>query len=122
MRILIVSLLLLLAAAANSQTVPEAVQEAMQCMESIDQEAMEQLAAEGEMMADKIKALCKQGDEDGAKKIGVSYALEMMQHEVLLELQRCGEMMKQAVPSMEMPEMPDAETIKAEAESICDNL
>lgn len=122
MRILLFILLISLTATVNSQGMPEGMQEAIQCMESLDQEAMEQLATEGEAMADEIEALCKQGDEAAARKLGIEYALEIKDHELIVKLQECGELMQKAMPGMEMPEMPGVDTIKAEAGNICDDF
>ncbi len=122
MRILFVIFLISLAAPANSQGMPEGMQEALQCMESLDQQAMEQMATEGKAMAAEIEALCKQGDEAAARKLGIEFALEIKDHELITKLQECGALMKKAMPGIEIPEMPGIDTIKAEAENICDDF
>ena len=122
MRILLLSLLLTLTTSVNSQGMPAGLQEALDCMESLDQEAMEQLAEKGKDIEKEIKAICESGDEEAARKVGIKYALEMKDNEVVLKLMECGEIMEKAMPGMEMPEMPGIDEITAEAENICDSL
>ena len=42
--------------------------------------------------------------------------------EVIEELKRCNELMREAMPSMPIPELPSAEMYENEAGSICDNI
>ena len=122
MRILLLSLLLALTTSLSSQDLPAGLQEALDCMESLDQKAMEQLAEKGKAIEKEIKAICESGDEEAARKAGIKYALEMKENAVVLKLMECGEIMKKAMPDMEMPAMPGIDEITAEAENICDNL
>jgi len=105
-----------------SAQMPAGMQEAISCMESIDQSALEALGEEGEKFADDIKAMCKEGDESGARKAALGYMKEMENKEVLKQLKKCTEMMQKVMPGMAMPEMPTAEMYAEEEGDVCDNI
>lgn len=121
MRFTILILLLGFSSFATAQ-MPAGMQEAISCMESIDQAALEALGEESEKFADDIKAMCKKGDESAARKAAMGYMQEMEKKEVLKQLQKCSEMMQKVMPGMAMPEMPSAEMFDEEEGNICDNL
>jgi len=66
MRIFILALLIGFSSFALAQ-MPAGMQEAIDCMESLDQQALEDLGTQGEKLSDDVNALCKKGDESGAR-------------------------------------------------------
>ena len=91
-------------------------------MESLDQQALEDLGRQGEKVAEEVKALCKKGDESGARDVAMSYVEAMADNEAIEELTRCSKLMRKAMPGMPIPEIPSAEMYEEEAGSICDNI
>ncbi|MBE9548039.1 MAG: hypothetical protein IMF09_01435 [Proteobacteria bacterium] len=121
MRFIVLACLLGLSSLVSAQ-MPAGMQEAISCMESIDQAALEALGEDGEKFADDIKAMCKKGDESGARKAALKYMKEMESNESLMQLKKCSEMMQKVMPGMVMPEMPTAEMYAEEEGNICDNI
>lgn len=121
MRILMVACLMLFSSFAVAQ-MPAGMQEAVDCMQSVDQEAIEDLGRQGEKVSEEVKALCKQGDESGARDVALSYIGAMADNEAVEEVKRCSELMRKVMPDMPIPEIPSAEMYAEEAGSICDNI
>ena len=89
---------------------------------SISSSGLESMGREGERVSNEIKALCNKGDESGAREVAMDYVKLMTDNETIEEMKRCSELMRKAMPSMELPEMPSAETYAKEADNICDNI
>jgi len=121
MRIIIFALLIGFSSLAFAQ-MPPGMQEAIDCMESIDQQALEDMGKQGEKLSEEIKALCKKGDESGAKDMAMDYMKEMEGNEAIAQLKKCSEMMQKVMPGMAMPEIPTADMYAEEAGSICDDI
>lgn len=120
MRFTILVCLLVLSTYTSAQ-MPAGMQEAIACMESVDQAALEVLGTEAEQFAGDIQAMCKQGNESGARKAALKYMKKMENNEPLLQLKKCSEMMQEIMPGMTIPEMPTAE-MYAEEGDVCDNM
>ena len=101
---------------------PPGMQEAIDCMQSVDQDALRELGTQSESVANEIKALCADGDVSGARKVAMAYAQEMTDNEAVAELKRCSEMMREVMPNMPMPEIPSTEMFEEESGNICDNI
>ena len=101
---------------------PAGMQEAMDCMQSLDQEALEEMGSQGEKVANDIKALCKKGDDLAAMEMAMTYVKDMADSEVLEALKHCSELMRKAMPNMPLPEIPSAEMYAEEAGNICDDI
>ncbi len=121
MRIFILALLIGFSSFALAQ-MPAGMQEAIDCMESLDQQALEDLGTQGEKLSDDVNALCKKGDESGARDLVMDYMKGMEDNEVLVQLKKCSEMMQKVMPGMPMPQMPTAEMFEDETGGICDDL
>jgi len=121
MRLLMLAFLMVFSSFAVAQ-MPAGMQEAIDCMESLDQHALEDLGTQGEKVSEEVKALCKKGDESGARDVAMSYVESMADNEAIEELTRCSELMRKAMPGMPIPEIPSAEMYEEEADSICDNV
>ncbi len=121
MRIFILALLIGFSSFALAQ-MPAGMQEAIDCMESLDQQALEDLGTQGEKLSDDVNALCKKGDESGARDLVMDYMKGMEDNEVLVQLKKCSEMMQKVMPGMPMPQMPTAEIFDDETGGICDDL
>jgi len=121
MRFTYFALLVLLTSTTFAQ-MPEGMQEAMECMQSIDQSAMEKLADEGKAMSEKLEGLCKAGKESEARSVAMGYAKTMFKDKNLVKMRECAEMMQKAMPQMDLPEMPTDEMTEKKAENICDEI
>jgi len=122
MRLIVLTLLIGFSAIVAAQGMPAGMQEAMDCMTSIDQQALEEFGRKGEKVAEEIKALCKQGDESGARDVGMDFVDELVNNEELKKMKECTELMRKAMPSMPIPEFPSAEEYEDETGSICENI
>lgn len=101
---------------------PAGMQEAIDCMQSVDQDELRELGQQSESIANEIKALCADGDESGARKVAMAYAQEMTDNEAVAELKRCSELMREVMPNMPIPEIPGAEMFEEQVGNICDNI
>jgi hypothetical protein len=122
MRFVAFSLLLSLSAIVAAQQVSGGMQEAMDCMTSLDQKALEEFGRHGEKIAEEIKALCEKGDESAAVEVAMEFAKELQGNESFEQLKTCSEIMREAMPGMQIPELPSVEDYKKEAGSICENM
>ena len=121
MRIIILALLIGFSSFTIAQ-MPPGMQEAIDCMESIDQQALEDMSKQGEKFSEELKALCEKGDESGAGDLLIGYMKDMEDNETLAELKICSEMMQKVMPGMPTPEMPSADMYDGEAGNICDDI
>ena len=121
MRVVILTFLLVFSSVSIAQ-MPAGMQEAVDCMQSLDQDALQDLGVRGEAVSNEVKALCKKGDESEAVEVAMTYVKEISDSEVIEELKRCSELMREAMPGMPIPEIPSAEMYENEAGSICDNI
>ena len=121
MRIITLALLIGFSSFAIAQ-MPAGMQEAVDCMQSIDQQALEDMSKQGEKLSNDIKALCKKGDESGASDLLIGYMKDMEDNETLAQLKICSEMMQKVMPGMPTPEMPSADMYVGEAGNICDDI
>lgn len=121
MRIIILALLIGFSSFALAQ-MPAGMQEAIDCMESLDQQALEDLGTQGEKLSDDVNALCKKGDESGARDLVMDYMKGMEDNETIAQLKKCSEMMQKVMPGMPVPEMPTADMYGGEADNICDDI
>jgi len=122
MRIIILALLLGVSSFAIAQGMPAGMQEAMECMNSLDQEALNDFGEQGEKVAEEIKALCDKGDESGARDVAMAYVTELADNPEVIKLKECSEVMRKAMPSMPIPEIPSAEMYEEQADSICESM
>ena len=121
MRIITLALLIGFSSFAIAQ-MPAGMQEAVDCMQSIDQQELENLGTEGEKLSNDIKALCEKGDESGASDLLLGYMKDMAENETVAQLKKCSEMMQKVMPGMPVPEMPTADMYGGEAGNICDDI
>jgi len=122
MRLIILILLLGVSVIAHAQGMPAGMQEAMECMNTLDQDALKEFGENGQKMGEEIKALCDKGDESGARDLAMSYIKEMDGNEEIKKLRDCSEIMRKAMPSMPIPEIPNADQYINETESVCENI
>ena len=122
MRVVTLMLLLGFSVYVNAQGMPAGMQEAMECMNTLDQTALQKFGEDGKKVGDEIKALCENGDESGARDVAMSYIKEMDDNEEVKKLRECSEIMRKAMPSMQMPEIPTADQYANESESICETI
>ena len=120
MRLIVLAILMFISSFAIAQ-MPEGMQGAVDCMESLDQQALEDIGRQGEAVGNEVEALCKKGDESGAREVAMEYVEEIEGNEAIEELKRCSEMMRKVMPNMPIPEIPSAEMYQEEADSICDS-
>jgi len=118
--IIVAAILLVFSSGAIAQNMPAGVQEAMKCMQSIDQEAIKDLSVKAKEISLEIKALCKKGDESGARVAAMHYAKGIKDNKILQQLNKCSDMMRKAMPNMPAPDMPSAK--KYEDADICAKL
>jgi len=121
MRFIILALLIGFSPFATAQ-MPAGMQEAVECMESLDQAELEALGKRGESLSNEIKALCKKGDESGARDLAMDYMHDMEDNETIEQLKKCSEMMQKVMPGMQVPEIPTAENYEEASGSICDDI
>lgn len=76
----------------------EAAEKARACMEKIDQQALEQIAAEGDAVEAEVKALCDRGERAKAQKKALAFSREVMKRKEIKEMRKCGEMMQGMIP------------------------
>ncbi len=89
--------------------------------ESIDPSYLEEMAANGEKMADKIKQLCESGQRQPAQDTAMNYAKEMQSNPNFQALQKCTAMMGNALPGTQaLQEEFDIETLKER--HVCDEF
>ena len=122
MRSIALTILICFSSFALAQGMPAGMQEAIECMGSIDQEALEEFGRQGEKIVEEIKALCEQGDESGARDVAMSYVEEVVDNEELKKIKECSDLMRKAMTSMPIPEFPSVEMYEEEADSICENI
>lgn len=115
--IIVASILVVFYSGAIAQNMPAGVQEAMKCMQSIDQDAIKGLSEKAKEISSKIKALCKNGDESGARAAAMHYAMGIKDNKVLKQVNKCSEMMRKVMPNMPVPDVPNAK--KYEDSDIC---
>ena len=106
---------------ASAQGMPPGMQEAMACMQSLDQQAMEKMGADADKMSDEIDALCKKGDESGARSLVLDYVQSMQSNPEMIKMQQCIEKMQKAMPGMPIPQMPTVEMMESKAGSVCED-
>ena len=121
MRIIILALLIGFSSFAIAQ-MPAGMQEAIDCMQSIDQQELEDIGKQGEKISEETKALCKKGDESGARELVMDYMKDMEDNEAFAQLKKCSEMMQKVMPGMQIPDMPTADMYDDETASICDDI
>jgi len=121
MRITILALLIGFSPCVIAQ-MPAGMQEAVECMESLDQEELEAMGKRGEELSNEIKALCKKGDESGARDLAMNYMHDMEDNETIEQLKKCSEMMQKVMPGMQVPEMPTTEMYEEASANICDDI
>jgi len=122
MRYLVLVVILSFSSIAVSQGMPAGMQEAMECMTSLDQDALKEFGKDGEKVGEEIKTLCKKGDESGAKDVALAFVERLASNEEVKKLKECSEIMRKAMPSMPIPEIPGAEMYENEADSICESI
>ena len=122
MRLLILILLLGCSSLAIAQGMPAGMQEAMDCMKSLDQDALREFGEQGQKVGDQIKVLCDKGDESGARDVALAYVKKLADDQELIKLKECSEIMRKAMPSIPIPEIPSAEQYEEQADSICESM
>ena len=118
----VIFIFLLVFSSFSMAQMPANVQEAVDCMGSLEQSAMEEMGKRGEEVGNQIEALCDKGDESAAREVALTYVKEMTESDAMEEMRRCSEMMREAMPGMQTPEIPCTETLEREAENICENI
>ena len=122
MRFFILTLLISFSPFSIAQGMPPGMQEAMDCMNAIDQKALKDMGDEAMKMSDEIKALCKKGDESAAKDAAIGYAKEIANKEQMVKIRECSELMRKAMPTMQIPQYPSVEEYEDKADSICEDI
>ncbi len=76
------------------------MQEAMACMENIDQSALKVLDAEGQKMKSEVEALCKSGRRAAAQDKAMEYAKDMMSRPEMKKIRECSKLAAGMMPKM----------------------
>ncbi len=128
MKVLAVVMFVLLPVCAVAQNFQNMNEEDMQkmmmqaqkvqaCMEKIDQADLKAIEQRSNKFDAEIKALCAQGKRDKAQKKAIAFGREMAKNPVLLEMKRCGELMRGV-----MPDMPMVEEYEESDTHVCDDI
>ncbi len=93
---------------ADMQRMMQQMQQAQVCMQGIDPSRMEALQQRTEQMESDIRMLCKQGKRDEAQSKGMEFAREVTTDPDMKQIQKCGQMMRGAMPTMPFMNAPDS--------------
>jgi predicted lipoprotein len=96
-------------------------QEMQSCVQNIDQAAMQAFEERAKKMGAEMKALCAAGKRDAAIEKAMEFGRETAQNPALAEVQKCGEGMRQIMPSF-MPEISKNHNDAPSKQHPCDNL
>ena len=83
---------------AQIQQMMQEAQKMQQCMDKLDQQAMQKLADDAQAMGQEIEALCKKGKRDAAKNLAMEFGLKMSEDVNFKQAQKCGEGMQKMLP------------------------
>ncbi len=82
------------------QQMMEQAEKMGQCMQGIDESAINELAAMSEKMQAEIKELCEAGNRKEAEKRAIKLGTEIANSRQMKELQKCGAMARQMMHNM----------------------
>jgi predicted lipoprotein len=103
-----------------------AMEEAQRCMQSVDQDAVEQMAEEAEAFEAEMRRLCAAGSRDEAQRRALEFSRRIMDDAELQKVRECTAMMREAMEGMPMMRMPEAAEVptpeEIEATHVCDSL
>lgn len=106
---------------------PAAMQKMMQiatemsnCMQQVDQQALNQLQQRTMDFDSKAKVLCAQGKVSQAQQLAMDFARELSSSATVKQITKCSEPMQDSMKAM-MPPMPDyPQKIEELHQSVCD--
>lgn len=87
----------------NSGDMQEMMQQMLkvqQCMESVDQQELQELQSHAEKFKAEVDALCAQGKRSKAQKKAIAFGKKMSKEPAMKQMRKCGEMAQGAMPNM----------------------
>ncbi|HHJ38980.1 MAG: hypothetical protein AXA67_10885 [Methylothermaceae bacteria B42] len=100
----------------DMQRMMENAQKMQECMQGIDQAAIEPIEAKSREFEQKVKALCLAGKRDEAQKLAIQFGREMAANETVKKIQQCSKIMQGMMPRMNVPSPQELKE-----HHICDN-
>lgn len=126
MRFIILALIISFSSIADAQLfrggARDDMNEARDCLDSIDRDQLSDLAEDAEDMADEVRDLCDDGDDSAAKDMVTAYIEEMRNKRDFDELAECSDILRDSMPNLRIAELPSIEDYEDELDDICDYL
>jgi predicted component of type VI protein secretion system len=124
MRFIILALILGFSTIADAQILRGGargdLEDARDCLDSIDQDALRDYAEDAEDMADDAKDMCDNGDDEAARDIVLDYIDEMKNNREFKKLAECSEILRDSMPNLGTVDLPSIEDYEDELDDICD--
>ena len=95
------------------------MRDAVDCLDSVGRDALEDFGDQAQDVADEIQDLCDEEDDEGARDVAMDYLDELADSRELRELEECSEIIRDSMPLIDMAEFPSAETYEEELDDIC---
>ena len=122
--LIILALILSISSIANAQILRDGargdMEDARDCLDSVDQDELRDFAEDAEDMADEARDLCDDGDDAAAKDVVTAYIEEMGNNREFDKLAECSEILRDSMPNMQIVELPSIEDYEDELDDICD--
>ena len=123
MRLIILALILSISSIADAQFLRDGARDDMEdardCLDSVDQDKLRDYAEEAEDMADEAKDLCDDDDEPAARDVVKAYIEEMENNKEFEEMAECSDILRDAMPNLPIAELPSIEDYEDEMDDIC---
>ena len=103
---------------AQMQQMMQQMQGMQNCMANIDQAELEAFQHQAEEMDAEVKALCATGNRDAAMSRAMAFGKQMASSNVMQDMKKCGEGMKNMLPNL--PKMAQPHDDNAKPQHICD--
>ena len=94
------------------------MQEAMACMQNIDQSGLKDLEREGKKMQLEIRSLCKSGNRDEAEAKAMAFGKDMMNRTEIKKMRECSKLAAGMLPKMPFEDFEK----KYKNRHVCDDL
>lgn len=103
---------------AQMQQMMQGMQAMQNCMQNVDQAALQTFEQRAKQMQAEVEALCAAGKRDEAQERALAFGKETAQNKALQEMKKCGEMMQGMAPKL--PKVAQSDEPEQKKSHICD--